>query len=92
MLWQEIQERIAQGESDQTEFKAKLAVDRLREAVCAFANSAGGVVIVGVNDAGRVEGLRTPPDEVSEALTNLLQCGLSAPVHGRLGRHLVDDA
>ncbi len=81
---------IAAGESDRVEFKAKLAIERIKEAVCAFANTDGGVVILGVADDGAIVGLTPSRDEVQKTLTNLLQSGLSAPARAYLGCTAVD--
>jgi ATP-dependent DNA helicase RecG len=88
MEWTDVQDRIEQGESDQTEMKqAARDTSKLGPAICAFANTTGGLLILGVADDGRVLGVAEDPDKVQERLTNLLQNGCSAPVSARLGRH-----
>ena len=53
-----IEEMIKKGESEIIEFKRSLAETReITETVCAFANSKGGTVIVGVNDKGEIKGV-----------------------------------
>ena len=47
---------IAGGEGPQTEFKRGMPSDPGRE-ICAFANAAGGVILVGVTDEGEVVGV-----------------------------------
>ncbi len=47
---------ITLGEGFTTEFKRSLPSDLGRE-ICAFANSAGGVILIGVDDVGNVIGV-----------------------------------
>ena len=88
MEWRDIQARIEEGEGPGTEFKRGpgdlAAVGRT---MCAFANSKGGVVILGVADSREIVGVRENADRVRERLTSFLQTGLSAPVHARIGCH-----
>ncbi|GMV44124.1 MAG: ArsR family transcriptional regulator [Myxococcales bacterium] len=91
MDWSDIQARIASGEDDSTEFKRGLGDLRpIGRAVCAFANTRGGVVILGVEDDGNVTGVSLQPSNVQERLTSFLQSGASAPVAARLGSHLFE--
>lgn len=51
---------LAQGESKQIEFKASVEpMDVIGQAVCAFLNTTGGVIVVGVDDQGRPNGSAT---------------------------------
>ena len=52
-----ISELIALGEGFTTEFKQSLPSDLGRE-ICAFANATGGVILIGVDDAGTVIGVQ----------------------------------
>lgn len=83
----DILERIRAGEDERTEFKRSADSKLLGPAISAFANSDGGVLILGVEDDGRITGVREPAEKVSERLTDFLQSGLSSPVNARLGRH-----
>jgi ATP-dependent DNA helicase RecG len=60
MLPDQIKSIIALGEGYQAEFKASVPpkVRELTEEICAFANSAGGVLLVGVDDANSVKGIQ----------------------------------
>jgi hypothetical protein len=63
------EEQIAEGESDELEFKASLRWDlnvgvesktieqMVVKTVCAFANSQGGTLLIGVEDSGNILGL-----------------------------------
>ena len=48
---------IALGEGFTTEFKRSMPSDLGRE-ICAFANATGGVILIGVADAGAVIGVK----------------------------------
>ena len=88
MDWQDIQGRIAEGEGFHTEFKRGIGdLTPVGRTMCAFANSKGGVVILGVADSGEIVGFSEDPHRVRERLTSYLQTGLSEPVHARLGFH-----
>lgn len=90
--WQEIRDRIAAGQDETTEFKLwPTFPDKVAIALCALANSEGGVLLLGVDDAGHVIGVPGDPDEVQERLSALLQTGLSAPLGAYLGRHTEQD-
>ena len=67
---------IAQGESDRVEFKQSLPPDSvIARALAGFANSAGGVLFLGVDDDGKVLGLS--PAEVEIAIQRLTKLGNS---------------
>lgn len=88
MEWTEIEARIAAGEDERTEFKTWQAFPkRVADALCALANTEGGILVLGITDDGDIVGVEEDPDEVQERLTTLLQQGLSTPVSARLGRH-----
>jgi len=90
MEWTEVHERILSGEDEKTEFKLWPAFPKkVAEAICALANSAGGLLVIGVDDAGEIRGVEEDPEIVQERLTSLLQTGLSAPVQARLGHQTV---
>lgn len=59
----EIKKLIEQGESDTLEFKKSTANWRgIVESVCAFANSGGGMLMVGIKDNGEVIGQQISDD------------------------------
>jgi ATP-dependent DNA helicase RecG len=47
---------IQQGENSQVEFKASFQKE-LIETLVAFANSKGGLVLIGISDAGQITGV-----------------------------------
>ena len=86
MDWLDVLARIERGEGDQTELKRELGdLGAVGRAVCAFANSRGGIVILGVNDAQKIVGINMAAEEVQERLTTFLQQGCSSPLSARLG-------
>ncbi len=90
MDWLGVLQRIGSGEDDRTEFgrfRSFREKDWL-EAVCALANSEGGLVVLGILDDGTIDGVPMDPEEVQERLSNQLADGLSAPVQATLRRHL----
>ncbi|MFM2246094.1 MAG: hypothetical protein RL071_2168 [Pseudomonadota bacterium] len=89
MDWIRVLQRIDAGENEQTELGRYRSFSEKdwRKAACAFANTSGGVIVLGVSDDGQIDGVPMPPDEVQERLTDLLQTGWSAPLRARLGRH-----
>ena len=88
MNWPEVQQRIAGGESAHTEFKRGPGdLSGLGKTVCAFANGDGGLLIIGVDDAGAAVGVKENPETVQERLTGLLQTGCGKPVTAECGRH-----
>lgn len=50
---------VASGEGYNAEFKVRVSskVKELSEEVCAFANAAGGVLLLGVSDANEIVGV-----------------------------------
>ncbi len=88
MEWLDVLNRISAGENEQTEFKRGLGdLSAIGKATCAFANTEGGVVILGVTDARQIVGVKEDAEKVQERLTSFLQTGCSSPVSARVGRY-----
>jgi ATP-dependent DNA helicase RecG len=88
MEWLEVQERIEAGEDHHTEFKRGPGdLKDVGKAICAFANSEGGVVILGIDNSRTLIGVAEAAEAVQERLTSFLQSGCSSPVSARMGRH-----
>lgn len=88
MNWKQVASRIRAGEDQHTEFKRGLGnLVGLGKAVCAFANSDGGLLVLGVGDSGRIIGISDDPGMVHERLTSFLHAGCSAPVMAEYGSH-----
>lgn len=82
---------IAEGESVQIEYKQELKDDSAKESfagtVAAFANAAGGVILVGVADNSEVIGW--DPPKAADLISNIVHGRLSAPVDISLQRVVV---
>lgn len=89
MDWIDVLQRIQAGEDAQTELgRFRSFGDKdWQEAVCAFANTEGGLVILGVADEGVIDGVPMDPKEVQERLSNALHNSFNAPIQARLGYH-----
>lgn len=61
----DLHELIARGEGEELEFKQKTThPSRISRTLASLANTRGGQVLVGVDDAGRVLGVRDPEEEL----------------------------
>ena len=87
MEWSDIIRRARAGEDEHTELKRGADLKQLGPALCAFANTDGGIVVLGGDDGHEVKGVSEPPERVRERLTAFLQSGLSEPLRARLGYH-----
>ena len=88
MEWLDVLQRIEAGEDWRSEFKRGLGdLSEIGRAICAFGNGDGGLIILGVDDAGAIVGVKENEERVQERLTSFLQSGCSAPVSARCGRH-----
>jgi ATP-dependent DNA helicase RecG len=75
---------ISMGEGYQTEFKVSVPsrIRDITEEVCAFANTAGGIVIIGVNDDNTIIGVtvdnrhRSTIQDSINSITPSLRCSL----------------
>ena len=91
MDWSEAKARIGHGEDGSTEFKRTVESRPVARAICGFANTHGGGVVLGVDDAGGIVGVADDAQAVEERLTSLLQNGCSAPVRASISRHACGD-
>ncbi len=88
MEWLEILDRIEKGENERTEFKRGFENrSDVGKAICAFANTVGGVIILGVDNSQQIVGVREDSENLQERLTSFLQTGCNSPVNARLGYH-----
>jgi hypothetical protein len=70
-----IRNMVRGGESTYVEFKLKLPSNELAESVCAFANTKGGAIIVGIGENSKVIGFQQPkygPDHVDNVISATL--------------------
>lgn len=74
----DLQRLVSQGESPAVEFKSSVQKG-LGETISAFANSFGGLVIIGVSPKGELSGVRNVDEEsrrVRQALEECTSCGV----------------
>jgi hypothetical protein len=78
---QHLKSLVAQGEGFHLEFKRKAAhPDKIVREMIAFANSKGGILLVGIGDEGTIPGLKYPEDDSHEIKKALRQCKPPLPV------------
>ena len=83
MDWPQVQRRIAAGEGIDVEFKRTLELRQVGRSICAFGNTEGGLLVLGVDDAGAVVGLRDNLTTARERLASFFHNGCNAPVRAR---------
>ena len=63
-------EIIAEGENTEVEFKQSFhSVQQLAKVICAFANTAGGLVILGLGPDGKIMGLKEDNDSIQQKIS-----------------------
>ena len=68
-----LREYISQGESEAIEFKESLSEwKEIINTISAFSNTKGGVILVGINDCGKISGVITGKSTF-EDLTNKIK-------------------
>lgn len=88
MDWLNILRRVELGEDRHTEFKRGPGdLSPIGRAICAFANTDGGLIVIGVNKSQEIVGVKEDAERVQERLTAFLQTGCSTPVSAQGGRH-----
>ena len=88
MEWLEVLNCIEEGEGRTTELKRGLGdLSAIGRVICAFANTEGGILILGVDNDRAIVGVQEGAEKVQERLTAFLQTGCSAPVSAHGGRH-----
>jgi len=68
-------------ESETTELKESLAIRDILETACAFANSKGGTIYVGISDKGKVTGISVGKGTL-ENLANEMRRGIDPQING----------
>ena len=87
MEWLDVLRRIEEGEGRHIEFKRGLGdLSAIGKTICAFANTEGGVLILGVTNDRQIFGVKEDTENVQERLTDFLHTGCSSPVSARTGR------
>ncbi len=85
-----ILEFIVQGESAGLEFKEKeVRPDTLAREMAAFANIAGGIILSGVSDTGKIEGFEL--DKADESISNIATHNVDFRTKIRIKSTLIED-
>ena len=86
----EIRELIRHGETETVEFKERIGKsEEFVETVVAFANSKGGIILLGVDDHSNVVGL--PEKEFEDTITNILRSHCTPQVKCEISRRKLDE-
>lgn len=83
MTIREIQALVVKGESSTLEFKRKVAhPEKIVREIVAFANTAGGLLLIGVDDDGSIPGLKYAEEEAYALETAVKKlCKPPIPLH-----------
>jgi ATP-dependent DNA helicase RecG len=88
---EKIRELLKHPESSDLEFKESLhGQQEVSEIICAFANTEGGMLIIGVDNKGTVVGMKKDADEIQQRLSACGQSVSPAPLMD-VGTALIDE-
>ena len=69
-----VKQVVASGESERVEFKSVPSkLDGIGQTICAFLNTRGGTLIVGVDDRGQITGVKSAVQEAEKIQRDLLE-------------------
>lgn len=71
-MMNEIRKMIENGESEKVEFKENFDKEAVETAV-AFANTKGGVILIGISDKGEIKGVRIEKDTLKNWANQISQ-------------------
>lgn len=82
---------IKQGENQEVEFKRKLNSNQeIGKVICSFANTQGGILVLGVEDNGKLVGINEDVDEVQQRLAAASQVVSPTPIT-QIERHQIQN-
>ena len=88
MDWTDILAKIKGGGNDRTEIRRSLDDwSAIGKAACAFANTKGGVIILGAVNNQEIVGIGKNANRTQERLVSFLQSCCGSPVSANLGMH-----
>jgi predicted HTH transcriptional regulator len=86
----ELRAAILEGEGRQVEFKRGLPSDaKVARSLCAFANTRGGLLFIGVGDRGELEGA-PHPEEAARKLVEIARRRILPPIEPRIAVTSID--
>ena len=86
----DMRELIRHGETETVEFKEKISKPKeFVETIVAFANTKGGIILLGVNDHSKVVGI--PENGYEDTITNILRSHCSPKVKCEISRRQLDE-
>ena len=86
----EIRELIKHGESETVEFKEKIGKpEEFAETVVAFANTRGGIILLGVDDQARIVGVTD--SNLEQTINNILRSHCEPPIKYRVEKRRLDE-
>ena len=78
---QQLKRLVAQGEGSRLEFKRKAAVpEKIVQEMIAFANTKGGILLIGIGDDKSIPGLKYPEDDSYVIQQSLKRCKPPLPL------------
>jgi ATP-dependent DNA helicase RecG len=87
----EVKKLIKKGESQTLEFKSSLSdVDKILHDLCGFANTDGGILLVGVKDSGRILGADIGKNTL-ESFTNKISQGFDPKLYPKIEKERLDN-
>src|SRR5687767_7103546 len=86
----ELRAAVEAGEGRQTEFKRGLPSDqKIARSLCAFANTRGGLLFIGVGDRGELLGA-PHPEETAKKLALIARRRIAPPIAARIEAVVLD--
>lgn len=76
-----VEDLVRRGESDRVEFKREMNNDTLLESIVSFANTEGGVILVGVDNNSKLVGFNHEISEVRDRITNSVVSRCDPPIN-----------
>ena len=90
MNQKQLKDLIQKGESEVVEFKGSLKLhNSIGEAISAFSNSKGGIIIVGSEDSGKISGVSIG-DNTLEKLANRIKQDTDPSIYPKISSNKLD--
>lgn len=80
---------IENGENQEIEFKESFSHHKVCKTLCGFGNTQGGIIIFGVNDKGKILGIKENSDNLQKEISSSSQCISPSPLIS-IETHIID--